>query len=288
MRTGTAAFLFCVLIAVHLLTLEEAEQARKTLPTGDGGTYVIPGPIAKILALEFDGLASDWYFLRALVFEGGTYERKEKPRVKSWEWKWFYDMLDSATALDPYFQDPYLLGNSHLTWEAHMIRETNSLLEKGNQHRDWDWLLPFYIGFNNFYFLHDNERAAEYLAEASKRPGPSEQLASLASRLAYKEKKTENAIIFLEVIAKKTEDEKLKKEFETRLKALKIRLLLERAVVSYKQKYHALPPKLRSLVTKGIITEIPADPYGGYFSLDTLGEIMSTSDDKLLPQQKRQ
>ncbi len=43
---------------------------------------------------------------------------------------------------------------------------------------------------------------------------------SLASRLAYKDKKTENAILFLEALAKKTEDERLKKEYETRIQRI--------------------------------------------------------------------
>ena len=78
-----------------------------------------------------------------------------------------------------------------------MVRETNELLEKGTRYRDWDWNLPFYAGFNNFFFLHDNAKASELLATAAQRPGPSEQLLSLAARLAYTEKKTENAIMFL-------------------------------------------------------------------------------------------
>ena len=167
-----------------------------------------------------------------------------------------------------------------------MIRETNILLEKGTRYRDWDWMLPFYAGFNSFFFLHDNAKAAEFLVTASQRPGPSEQLLSLASRLAYKEKKTENAILFLEAMAKKTEDERLKKEYETRIRALQARLLLERSVSAYKEKFGRAPVSLQRMIEKGILKEIPRDPYGGKFSVSPDGEITCTSDYLLMPKQR--
>jgi hypothetical protein len=288
MQGRAIAIMLVVLVVLHVLSLREASEKRKSLPSDGIVSILLPSPVLKITSLEFKELASDLLFIRALIFDGSTYERKERPRMKAWEWQWLHQLFTASTDLDPYFFDPYFVANARLTWEGGMINETNALLEKGARYRDWDWMLPFFIGFNHFYFLRDNAAASQYLSEAAKRPGPSASLASLASRLAYKEKKTENAIIFLEVIARKTEDEKLKKEFETRLKALKIRLFLERAVVSYKQKYHALPSDINKLVTKGIITEIPADPYEGAFSLSATGEITATSDYQLIPHQKRQ
>ena len=49
--------------------------------------------------------------------------------------------------------DPYFYANAFLPWDAHMTEETNRLLEKGSRYRDWDWMLPFFIGFNDFFFL---------------------------------------------------------------------------------------------------------------------------------------
>src|ERR1700690_158671 len=174
-----------------------------------------------------------------------------------------------------------------MTWDGGMIRETNILLEKGTRYREWDWMLPFYAGFNYFYFLHDNAKAAEFLEIASQRPGPSEQLLSLASRLSYKEKKTENAILFLEAVAKKTEDERQKKEYENRIRALQARLLLERSVSTYKEKFGRAPVSLQQMIEKGILEEIPRDPYDGKFSIGPNGEIICTSDNLLMPFSKQ-
>jgi hypothetical protein len=223
-----------------------------------------------------------------MVFMGSTYERTAEPRIKPEEWQWLDNILTASTDLDPYFSDPYLLANAHMTWDGGMIRETNILLEKGMRYRDWDWMLPFYAGFNSFFFLNDNVKASEFLVKASQRPGPGEQLLSLASRLSYKEKKTENAALFLEAVAKKTEDKRLKKEYETRILALQARLLLERSVSVYKEKFGRAPVSLQRMIEKGILKEIPKDPYGGKYSVSPDGEISCTSDYLLMPGQRKE
>ena len=286
MQGITTTFLLAILVTLHVFFLGKAGTERKTLPSDAGGGFVIPSPVLKITSLEFKGVVSDLLFIKVMVFKGSTYERKEQPLMKPEEWQWFDKTLNASTDLDPYFVDPYVFANANMTWEGGMIRETNALLEKGTQYRDWDWMLPFFVGFNSFFFLHDNAKAAEYLMTASRRPGPSEQLVSLAARLEYKDKKTENAILFLEAIEKKTEDERLKKEYETRISALQARLLLERSVSAYKEKFKRSPVSLQQMIEKGIMKEIPKDPYGGKFSIGPDGEITCTSDYMLMPGQR--
>ena len=270
--------LILLLFPIHASVISKVTEGKKLLPKGEGTSYVLPPPILKIMALEFDGLASDYAFLEGLVFFGSTFERKERPRLKEWEWRWFYNILNASTGLDPYFLDPYYVGQAHLTWEGNMVRETNTLLEKGNRYRDWDWNIPFYIGFNNFYFLQDNEKAAFYLMDASKRPGAAPLLPQLAARLMYKANRTENAIIFLQEMIKRTDDESIHKQYETRLNALKGILFLERAVAIYQDRFKKQPTNIDELIAKGIISALPHDPYGGKFYLDKDGSIKTTSE----------
>ncbi len=281
-----ALILLCVaLVMVHVVSLSKVAEQVKLLPRGEDTAYVVPSPILRLTALEFHGLASDFLFLKALVFLGSTYERKEEPPVKVWEWKWLYHVLDASTSLDPYFLDPYYFGNANLTWGGGMIKEANALLEKGSDNRKWDCLLPFYIGFNYFYFLDDNEKASEFLMEASRRPGASSIYANLAVKLAYKERRTENAIAFQEYILEHTEDPTLLKEYETRLNALRGVLYLEKAVAEYKRKFGKYPQRIEELITKRFIDELPREPYGGHYYIDSLGKVTTTSESKLMPYQ---
>jgi hypothetical protein len=268
---------------IHVLSLGKAADAMKQLPQGDEHAFVLPAPIIKIASLEFRGIVSDVFFLKSIVFMGGTFERKEKPRVKEWEWKWLMNIVDITTELDPYFFDPYYFANSFFTWDAGNVAETNRLLEKGSRYRDWDWTLPFYVGFNNFFFLKNDETAAHFLYEASQRPGGSPEFASLASRLAFRGNRTETAIIFLEELAKKTFDSSQKKRYEIRIQALRSILVLEKAVELYKKKFGNNPLNINELTGRSILKQLPQDPYGGMYYIAQDGRVRSTTSSEIEP-----
>lgn len=267
-----------VLTSAHVFLLGRVTHGIKLLPQNEDSTFLLPSPILKVVTLDFRSIAADYLFLNALVFVGSTQERKERPRVKPWEWKWLYSTLDASTNLDPYFFDPYYFANAQLTWDALMIEEDNLLLEKGSKYREWDSLLPFYIGFNYFYFLQDNLNARKWLLEASRRPDAPSLYASLAEKLGYEKKRTENAISFLEEISRRTEDEELKKKYKERLDFLHQVLQVENAVDTYKKKFRRVPPDIQALKRTGILHEIPVDPYGGRLYLDNSGKVKSTSE----------
>jgi tetratricopeptide (TPR) repeat protein len=278
--------LFSLVIALcilHFFSLGKATNAVRAFSRSEDITFVLPPPILKITTLEFDGLVSDFLFLKSTSFLGSTFERKERPQVKEWEWRWLYNILDASIGLDPYFFDPYYFASANLTWEGGLVREANKLLEKGSRFRDWDWRLPFYLGFNDFYFLHEDEDASKSLMEASRRPGGSPMLASLASKLAFKEGRTENAIIFLGEITKKTDDKELKKYYEKRLEALRDIDLLEKAVGNYRERFRRTPRSLDELSTKGIISKIPKEPFGGIYYIEADGTVKTTNESELMP-----
>jgi len=263
---------------VYLLCLSTLGPLRKAEQQSAGYSYTLPGPIAKIATLDYDGLAADYLMLNIQSYYGGTFERTERPRVKEAEWRWMYDVLTVSSDLDPYFFDPYYFANSFFTWDAQMVKETNILLAKGNHFRDWDWLPSFYMGFNEFYFLHDNAKASEYLMQSSKKPGATAILASLATRLAYKASRTEVAIMFLQQTIEGTKDKVEREALEKRLKTLQRIFFLENAVAAYKTKLGTVPGSLKDLIDQGLVKRIPTDPYGGVFFIDKDGVVKTTSD----------
>lgn len=269
-----------LLLSVALIggaaAIPRVSMERDLLRREEGISFVIPSSVAKIAALEFKGIFSDVIFSKTMTYYGGKVIRKEK--LTEAEWEWIYENMDVATDLDPYFLDPYYFGSVNMAWEANKVKEANALLEKAVRYRSWDWTLPFYLGFNHFYFLQDNEKAASYLMEAAKLPGSSALLPTFAARLAYKGNKTENAIIFLEESLRNTEDESTRWIYGERLKALKAILFLERAVAAYEKRFDRRPAGLSDLIKEGIIKGIPPDPYGGEFYIDADGSIKTTSE----------
>lgn len=277
MRSFIVAILvisFAVLGSVFTLTMVSSERDKLRRTEGIG--LVMPSAVAKIVALEFKGIFADIIFSRAMTYYGGKLLRDEETTEE--EWDWIYKNMDLATDLDNYFLDPYYFGAVNLSWGADKVKEANALLEKAFKYRDWDWTIPFYLGFNHFYFLQDNEKASFYLMESAKRGTSGSLIPTLAARLAYQGRRTENGIIFLQEIIKKTDDDTVKKSYETRLNTLKGILFLERAVAVYQDRFKEQPERLDELIAKGVITAIPKDPYGGKFYIDKDGSIKTTSE----------
>lgn len=273
------AFLLLCLAAVLSFALSRATLEQERL-AHDEYRYVLPTALLKLTSLEFDGLVSDFLFLDALVFQGRMTERSERsgPRISQEEWKWLWGQLMACVELDPYFLDPYLLGNANLTWGGGLVVEANQLLERGVEFRHWDWTLPFFVGFNNFYFLKDNAEASRYLMESSLRPGASPMVATLAARMAYEGQRTETAISYLQGILVQTQDLETREQYGKRLKALQGIHLIEQAVDGYRERFNRDPETIEALLVARMLFSLPEDPYGGRFYLDAEGQVKTTSN----------
>lgn len=276
MKTGRGTiFLLIFLVSSYALIFPSFEKARKNVLMGEVKGFNLPPLVIKFMAFEFKSIAADLHYVRASQFYGGRVNRLADATRD--DWAWLYTNLWIATELDPYFQDPYYLGNAFLTWDAGLYVQANKLLKKGMDARTWDWTLPFYIGFNKFYFLNEPKEAADYLLKAYERPGAIPYLPNLAARLYQREGRTQAALAFLVNFWENERDEKLKKSYEIRIDALRKILSLEKAVVMYKEKNGKQPEKLEELVKTGLIKEVPKDPYGGTFYIRGDGVIETTS-----------
>lgn len=277
-RFGVGMLLLFCLGVTHASLLNVVGRARLRLPEPQDQGLVLPGPMLRLMVGEFHGLAADFYFLQGIVAYGRTLEQRLGEEERRQTWQRVYRLLDVSTDLDPYFFDPYYFANAGLARNLDLVPDINALLEKGIEKRDWDWMLPFFKGFNYFYYLQDNIKAAEYLMLGAQRPDAMPLLATLAARVSYQGKRTENAIVFLRGILSRTKDEQTRKLYRTRLEALEKIYLLEQAVSLYRQRYSRFPSSLNDLANSKIIHHIPEDPYGGTFFLSEDGSVQSTSE----------
>ena len=228
----------------------------------------LPPAVIKAIAGEFKGVFADYILLKAASFIGGT------ARLTPEDWEGIAILCKQTMDLDPYFKQTYCLIQATLPWEAEKVDLTVKLLKKSMQHRSWDWVPGFFIGFDYFYFKKDNLQASKYIMEASKVPDAPIPLATLGARLAQKAEQTQTAIGFLKTMLSKTDNEKTKELLETRIKALTGALILEKAVKFFKNKYGRIPPALEDLLSKGILTSLPENPYGdNYFYNPETGRI---------------
>lgn len=215
----------------------------------------LPPEVIKILAGEFKGIVADYLLIEAAAFAGADTKATQE------DWEAMALLFKQAMALDPYFKQSYYLFQTVLPWQAKKYDLTIELLEKSKKHRPWDWIPGFFIGFDYFFFLKDNLTASKYLMEASKVPDAPIILATLASRLAQKARHTRTAISFLKTMHEKTENEEIKEILKERIEALVGVLILEKGISRFTSRFGRPPDTLEELVSRGILKEIPQNPY---------------------------
>ena len=276
MRTGFKIALLGAAIAVSIVSTSKNYDFRTKYASEKISRFgQLPAPVIQTLSLEFDGVVSDYLFLKTMTVIGQKIGQDIKPTQQ--EWTMAHTLLDNITELDPRFWDPYLFGQMMLAWQAGMFDEANALLLKAAEHRPHDFRPLYFVGFNHFYFQKEFAQASNYLQQASVKPGAPSYLKGLAARLSLYGNRTEVGIAFLRQMLAGTHDPNLRSYLEKRLIALEHINTLEKKVQEYKDQFGSLPQKLEDLVAKGLLERIPEDPYGGDFVLMDNGRVFTTS-----------
>jgi tetratricopeptide (TPR) repeat protein len=184
--------------------------------------------------------------------------------------------IHGALRVDPYNLDGYYFAQAVLVWDVKQYRLANDLLEYGMKYRTWDASLPFFAGFNYAFFLKDYTKAAQMYQRAGALSGNQVSI-SLASRYLQQSGQTEMAILYLSSMEKGARDPAIRKSFQIRLQAFRGVLAIEQARDRFLAERGALPARVDELVATGYLKELPADPYGGTFYLESDGAVASTS-----------
>jgi tetratricopeptide (TPR) repeat protein len=180
-------------IVVGLATvtlLSRTIDARRANPQGQFAEepLYVSAPTAKRLSLAFNGLASDWYWMRSLQYVGGkivNYEDTHEGRVDfgnlgSLNLGLLPQLLQVSTALDPQFMAPYEYG-------AMILPELDSqhaiaLLDYGIAQNPSTWRLYHHLGYI-YWQRKDYLTAADVYAAGAKLPGAPPWMAAMSARL---------------------------------------------------------------------------------------------------------
>ena len=167
------------------------QQIPSTRSTSREEVFLPKPQLAKLASLGFDAVLSDYYWIQAIYKVGATHERPEEfaPYISK--------IIDVVTTLDPYVGHPYRFGAAWLTDSPESVRKANDLLRRGIEYHPDDWRNYFYLGYNLFYYLNENEAAAEVLERATEIEGSPAYLPRLVARLRSEYADLGSAAIFL-------------------------------------------------------------------------------------------
>lgn len=269
-----------LLISTTLFTQFELERRDQGRSAKIEQLRLLPrGEVLRPALLGYHQLGADFLWLRVVQVLGDRVVRDK-------DYEWLYHALDVITTLDPKYVYAYEAGGTVLAELAWRVDLSNRLLEKGLAPNPDSWQIPFRLGFNHFFHLGDHLRAAQYMAQAAKIPGPfpigpPHYTARLASRLYVQGKSPEVALEFLEAMLEQTTDNAVQDQLQRRIRRVSVERdlqMLERAVQQYVQVRKKYPLSLSDLVSSGTLPKIPDEPYGGEYQIDPkTGEVTSST-----------
>jgi len=203
---GGLARLACLVVAAAA-----ASTAHSRIPPvsrfGQGEGFVPRPEQARLSSLGFAALVADYHWLHAVQIVGGEKGRTEQHAPLLGR------LLDVVTALDPWVGHPYRFGALWLTDSVESVRFANRLLARGIAYHPRDWRNRHYLGFNHFYYLGDEARAAEILAPAVTLPGAPAYLGPLVAKLRLGHGDLDATEVFVAQLARDTDDEYKRAEY---------------------------------------------------------------------------
>lgn len=269
----TGALLVALLVAVVGLQAAHERRAPLPMPAGVNANllYVQSPELASRIALSYDSLLADVYWIRALQHYGRTRLGAEA----NIQFDLLYPLLDLTTSLDPRFDIAYRFGAIFLS-EAPpegpgRPDQAIALLEKGLRVQPDRWQYAGDIGFVYYFWVKDYERAAEWFRRARAMPNGPEWMTALAANvLAEGGNRASSRRLWQEVLA--NEDAKyLQDRARVRLGQLDAMDQIDalaRVIDTYKQRTGAWPASWRELAQYGYLRGVPVDPSGQPYVLD--------------------
>jgi hypothetical protein len=127
-----------------------------------------------------------------------------------------------VTQVDPWVDHPYRFAAVWLTRDREMVERGNRLLERGISYHPLDWRNRYHLGFNHFYYLDEQMRAAEILETAIDLEGAPNYLAPLVARLRSQQAGLQVAAAFLRQMADSTEDPYKKAQYLNALDEIQV------------------------------------------------------------------
>jgi len=249
--------------------------------------YVQSPALAKRVALSYDSLAADLYWIRTVQHYGST--KLGTGVVKQYDL--LYPLLDLTTSLDPKFDIAYRFGAIFLAEEqpsgADRPDLAIALLEKGLAAQPGRWQFAQDIGFVYYWWQRDFVKAAEWFRRAAAIPGGPAWLDGLAAVVLTEGGDRGSSRRLWQEILSDRGAEYLRAQAEFRLRQLDALDQIDELngiVSQYASRVGRPPASWHELRAAGALRAIPLDPEGTEYDLNPeTGRVTLSSASRLNP-----
>jgi hypothetical protein len=287
LRGLVALPIVAALIAASVGLQAARDRAYGTDQPGEQILYVQSPAVVKRLALSYQAIAADVYWMRALQQFGGRHRVTEQQK----KFELLYPLLDMATTLDPYFNLAYRFGAIFLSEPPPggpgQPDKAIALLKKGIEANPEKWQYMQDIGFVEYWSKRDYKAAAATFERASRMPGAAWFLKPLAATTLVQGGNVGASRALFEALAESAETEWMRNDARRRLRQLDAMDAIEklsRVVAVYRERGGQPPYTWQQLNAAGYLRGLPRDPDGTPFALNpSTGEVTLGPESLLIP-----
>lgn len=240
-----------LLIVLSLYVYAFGEQEGYFSETPLQISHPLPPIIQKIALGYLRQLGGEMQFVKASVFYGGV----EGGRDPLEYMEPLAHHFSAAAQLHPHFIDTYFLCQSTL---PHVNNDyalfANDVLLEGMKALPDEFFLPFFSGFNQFYYLKNPKKAAVLLKEAAQKSGSLGWVAHLASMLAAEGGDIYGGLMWLKAMHASEENEFVRKRYEHSITQFEKAVDVQEAIDQYKALQGFYPVTLENLIPQFLPT----------------------------------
>lgn len=254
---GLLLALFCYGASIHYYNKVPRHRGEENL------SVALPPELQVPLALGDRYLAANIASYRAVVLD--------VPRSNEQDIHALALVQHGASVLNPAHEDNYYIAQAVLPWNGE-VDANEFIQQRAMQSRTWDLLPGFFYAFNYYYFRQDYVTAGRILYSVAERnPADKDKLVALAARWQEKGRDLDAAIQLVKSMMQTTRSAGLKSVLQQRLDRLVALKALREAALRYKTHFGKTAPSLHELVRSGMLKELPQDPLGLGYELDSAG-----------------
>lgn len=279
-----AGLLVCFASAVGLQIARDRAYPNRERET-ERILYVRSPSVVKRLALGFDALAADVYWIRAIQHYGGDRLSNRQPggpgsHVRRYEL--LNPLLDLTTGLDPYFTIAYRFGAIFLSEAAPggpgRPDLAIALLEKGRAVQPEKWQYVHDLAFVYFWHLRDTTTAASLFQEAAALPNSPNWLKLLAAGMyTAGNDRAKARSLWTQMLD--SDEEWIRRNAKRSLLQIEALDAIDKLnqIVRQVRLAPGVQYSWRLLVANRILRDVPPDPSGTAFDIDPATGVVTLS-----------
>ena len=280
-----AGAVVCLAVAIGLQVVRDRSYAVRERAI-ERILYVRSGEAARRLALAFDALAADVYWIRTIQHYGGD---RRAGRTGGRRYELLFPLLDLTTTLDPYFTIAYRFGAIFLSEGAPggpgRPDQAELLLRKGIAAQPAKWQYYYDAGFVQYWHFRDFKAAASWFQRAAERPGAPNWLQPLiAAMLTSANDRASARFLWQQML--QSDQEWLRRNAERRLLQIEALDLIDQ-IEAFIRRYPPPPEEEFSwegLMRRSPLKQVPTDSTGTPFAIDPVtGRVTVSLDSPLQP-----